>query len=73
MKKTTSKKTKSVADEMRREFDFDYTQTGQSGFAKTKKEDRIEEVLDSELSEVFKTPGPVRKVLRALFTTMPKT
>ncbi len=59
------------ADDIRREYHFDYRKARPNRFAAGK--DRLVVVLDPDLSKVFKTPEAVNAVLRALITTLPQT
>jgi hypothetical protein len=71
------KKTKSVepvtikTDEMREEYQFDYSKAKPNRFAEKVGQDRLIVVLDPDIAAVFQTPQSVNRVLRALITTMP--
>ena len=71
MKKTSIRKTHR-ADEMRKEYHFDYSKARPNRFAMRKKE-RLIVILDPDVSKVFNKPETVNSVLRALIATMPQT
>jgi hypothetical protein len=54
------------------EYRFDYRKAKPNRFAKPGTS-RVVVVLDPDIAEVFRTPGSVNAVLRALITTMPST
>lgn len=60
-------------DDLRPEYDFDYTRARPNRFAgQTQLGSRVV-VLEPDVAAVFTTPEAVNKVLRALITTMPPT
>jgi hypothetical protein len=67
MKKTSDKKT----EDLRPEYDFDYTKAKPNRFA-GQMADRTVVVLDPDVAEVFTTPDSVNDALRALISAMPK-
>lgn len=73
MKRTSATSSrKDVADELRPEYDFDYTRARPNPYAAQFAKDSLVVVLDQDIAEVFKTPEAVKAVLRALIATMPK-
>lgn len=71
MKKTQSAKEPKPADELRREYRFDYRAAKPNRFAARAAQARTVVVLDPDIAEVFTTPESVNDVLRALIATMP--
>jgi hypothetical protein len=71
MKKTQAAK-KETADEMRREYRFDYSKSKPNRFAERASHSRTVVILDPDIAEVFDTPESVNNVLRALIATMPR-
>ena len=71
------KNTKSVehiaiaADEIRDEYQFDYSKAKPNRFAGKIGQDQLMIVLDPDVAAVFKTPESVNQVLRAIITSMP--
>ena len=58
-------------DEMRDEYQFDYSKAKPNRFADKIGQDQLMIVLDPDVAAVFKTPESVNRVLRALITSMP--
>jgi len=58
-------------DEMRNEYQFDYSKAKPTRFADKIGQDQLMVVLDPDIATVFKTPESVNRVLRALITSMP--
>ncbi|MBI4633487.1 MAG: hypothetical protein HY742_06320 [Deltaproteobacteria bacterium] len=72
MKKTAMPKTHStVREDLRPEYNFDYRKAKPNRFAGQKEEGRVVVVLDPDVSEVFRTPDSLNKVLRTLIEAMP--
>jgi hypothetical protein len=72
MKKASTSKTEvALIKELRPEYHFDYQKAKPNRFACQPREDRVVVVLDPDVSEVFKTPDSVNKVLRDLIKNMP--
>jgi hypothetical protein len=61
-----------TADDMRREYDFDYRKARPNRFAQRVYKDHRIVILDPDISKVFPTSESVNTVLRALITTMPR-
>lgn len=72
MKNTESvKQTAGAADEMRDEYQFDYSKAKPNRFAAKIGREQLMVVLDQDVAAVFKTPESVNQVLRAIITSMP--
>ena len=72
MKNTESvKQTADAADEMRDEYQFDYSKAKPNRFADKIGREQLMVVLDQDVAAVFKTPESVNQVLRAIITSMP--
>ena len=63
--------TASTADEMRDEYQFDYSKAKPNRFADKIGSEQLMVVLDQDVAAVFKTPESVNQVLRAIITSMP--
>jgi len=63
--------TATVADEMRDEYQFDYSKAKPNRFAGKIGQDQLMIVLDPDVAAVFKTSESVNHVLRAIITSMP--
>ena len=71
MKNTKSvEQTASTADDMRDEYQFDYSKAKPNRFADKIGRDQLMVVLDQDVAAVFKTPESVNQVLRAIITSM---
>ena len=62
----------SVSDEMRDEYQFDYSKAKPNRFASRIGQDQLMIVLDPDVAAVFKTPESVNQVLRAIITSIPR-
>lgn len=72
MKKVpTPKSDRSTNDELRSEYNFDYSKAKPNRFAARVDKKRIVVALEPDVSEVFTTPKAVNDVLRALIQAMP--
>lgn len=60
-------------DDMASEYAFDYAKARPNRFAPHLADGSLVVVLDPDIAEVFKTPESVKRVLRALVETMPKS
>jgi hypothetical protein len=58
-------------DDLRPEYDLDYTRSRPNRFARKVNRDRMLVLLDADVSKVFKSPEEVNRVLRALIEAMP--
>jgi len=61
---------KAGAQEMRREYHFDYQRARPNRFA-GRARNNVVVLLDPDIARVFKTPESVNNVLRALIKSMP--
>ena len=74
MKKAAGRKAKRpTSDELRDEYQFDYSKARSNRFASRVDKRRLVVALDPDVSEVFTTPEAVNRVLRALIEAMPTT
>lgn len=72
MKKTRpSKSANKRSDDLREEYDFDYSKARPNRFAERASKDRLVVVLDGDLAKVFKTSDAVKNALRALISAVP--
>ena len=62
----------SISDEMRDEYQFDYSTAKPNRFASQIGQDQLMIVLDPDVAAVFKTPESVNQVLRAIITLASK-
>ena len=62
----------SISDEMRDEYQFDYSKAKPNRFAPRIGQDQLMIVLDPDVAAVFKTPESVNQVLRAIITLASK-
>ncbi|MBK9096431.1 MAG: hypothetical protein WBE17_21990 [Anaerolineae bacterium] len=68
---TTPNFNQDAADELRPEYDFDYSKARPNRFAGQVDKSQVVVMLDPDISEVFTTPESVNAILRALIKTMP--
>lgn len=74
MKKTSTSKSRGKhAEDMRPEYDFDYTKAKPNRFAGQIATDRLVVLLDPEVSKVFTDSESVNAALRGLITALPKS
>ena len=72
MKKVPARKTRRrPSDNLRAEYEFDYSKAKPNRFASRTDKSRVLVALDPDVSAVFRTPEAVNKVLRALIDAMP--
>ncbi|WP_446010462.1 hypothetical protein [Candidatus Electrothrix sp.] len=69
MKKTANH---SESDDLKPEYNFDYSKARPNRFAERVTEDNVVVVLDSDVAQVFSSAEDVNAVLRALIQNMPK-
>lgn len=69
MKKARSKR--KVADDLKPEYEFDYSKARRNRFARAADSVARSVVLAPDVAAVFTTPESVNNVLRALIETMP--
>lgn len=73
MKKTSERKIRERRlDEMKAEYDFDYSKAKANRFAGRIASDQTVVLLDPEVSKVFTDSESVNAALRALITALPK-
>lgn len=70
-KPRTVKRRKNVPDDLKPEYQLDYTRARPNRFAAQHKEGSRVIVLDPDVARVFTSPESVNEVLRALMETMP--
>lgn len=74
MKKTSERKIRERRlDEMKAEYDFDYSKAKANRFAGRIASDQTVVLLDPEVSKVFTDSDSVNAALRALIAALPKT
>jgi hypothetical protein len=61
------------SDDIQPEYHFDYRKARPNRFAQPIEDGSLVVVLEPDIAQVFRTPESVKKVLRALIETMPKT
>jgi hypothetical protein len=72
MKKTKVSKAEALeTDDLRTEYDFDYSKAQPNRFASRDGRRRIAVTLDPDVAEVFTSAESVNTVLRALIASMP--
>ncbi len=72
MRKTPQTKVKPKAnDDLRPEYDFDYSKAKPNRFAQRIGKGSVAVLLDPDVASVFEDAKSVNTVLRALMTTMP--
>lgn len=72
MRKTQPSKISKRAEDMDKQYNFDYRKARPNRFAGRTGKNSIVVVLDADVSEVFSTSKSVNNVLRALIAAMPK-
>jgi hypothetical protein len=73
MKKTKARKTSSIeTDDMRPEYDLDFSKARPNRFATPGGALRVAVTLDPDVARVFTTAESVNTVLRALINSMPR-
>jgi hypothetical protein len=74
MKKARSNKAAGRStDDLRPQYEFDYSKARPNRFAARVAADTRAVVLDPDVAKVFTTPESVNAVLRALIQTMPRS
>lgn len=64
--------TRKSLDEMRPEYEFDYSRAKPNRFAKQFRNQSIAVVLDSDVAQVFDTSESVNRLLRSVISAVPK-
>ncbi len=73
MKKTSERKVRARrSDDMKAEYDFDYSKAKPNRFAGHIASDQTVVLLDPEISEIFTDSESVNAALRALIAALPK-
>ena len=72
MKKTSERKRTRQTDDMKAEYDFDYSKAKRNRFAGRIATDQTVVLLDPEVSKVFADSASVNAALRALIAALPK-
>jgi len=72
-KEPVSGKPTDDSDDMQPEYHFNYANARPNRFAAPLEDGSLVVVLEPDIAQVFTTPEAVKKVLRALIETMPKT
>jgi hypothetical protein len=70
MKKT--RKTPEVTDELRPEYDFDYSQARPNRFASRMKGPVVAVILEPDVAAVFDSSEAVNRLLRSVISALPK-
>ena len=73
MKKTSEENSRERLDEMKEEYDFDYSKAKPNRFAGRIASDQTVVLLDPEVSKVFPDSESVNAALRELIAALPKT
>jgi hypothetical protein len=68
----SAKTRKSIRDELRPEYKFDYGKARPNSFARRGSKARLIVALDPDVAKVFTTSESVNHALRALMTALPK-
>ena len=66
----SSKRTKRKSDDMRAEYEFDYSKARPNPYAKEYKTGSRVIVLDPDVAKIFTSPDTVNSILRALMASM---
>jgi hypothetical protein len=70
MKKT--RRNRKPADQLRREYEFDYTQARPNRFTSRLRRDVVAVVLQPDVAEVFNSSESVNRLLRSVISAVPK-
>jgi len=73
MNKTSNRARAKKTDEMRTEYDFDYSKAKPNRFAGRIASDQTVVLLDPEVSKVFPDSESMNAALRGLIAALPKT
>ena len=71
MKKTAN--TAKIIDDLRPEYDFDYTQSRPNRFAQRMKGTVVTVVLEPDVAAVFDSSESVNRLLRSVISAIPKS
>ena len=73
MKKTSNRRQRRpVPDDIRAEYQFDYSQAGPNRFAAPMKGSTVAVVLDPDVASVFQTSEAVNSLLRSVISALPE-
>jgi hypothetical protein len=72
MSKATRKNGKSRRDDLRREYQFDYSACRPNRFASRLRGDAIAVVLEPDVAEVFGSSQSVNQLLRSVIAALPE-
>ena len=73
MKKTSVRKKRPGKEEMRAEYQFDYSTAKPNRFAAKMSEGTVAVVLEPDVAAVFKSSETVNALLRSIISAMPST
>lgn len=71
MKNTPNRKQRPESDDMRSEYEFDYSKARKNRFAQSMKKDTVAVVLDPDVAAVFQTSESVNAMLRSVLSALP--
>jgi hypothetical protein len=72
MKKTSRKPGKAGSDELRSEYQFDYSRSRDNRFASTLERRTVAVVLEPDVAQVFDSSRSVNKLLRSVIAAVPR-
>lgn len=67
----STRRTRRGADDLRPEYDFDFSKSRPNPYAGRVSRDRVLVLLDTDVSQVFTDAASVNAILRALIASMP--
>ena len=71
MSKTSKRNPKSRRDELRAEYDFDYSKSRPNRFASRMRENAVAIVLEPDVAKVFDSSESVNQLLRSVISAIP--
>jgi hypothetical protein len=71
MKKASEPKPKSAADDLRPEYDFDYSRAKPNRFSERFQAGSVAVVLDPDVASVFRSSESVNTLLRSVIAALP--
>lgn len=72
MNRTSKRNPKSSRDELRAEYDFDYSKSRPNRFASRMGEDTVAVVLEPDVAQVFDSSASVNQLLRSVISALPR-
>ncbi len=72
MNKTSGRNRKTSRDELRTEYDFDYSQSRPNRFASRMGENVVAVVLEADVAQVFDSSESVNRLLRSVISALPR-